>query len=397
MKKIIFVINNLETGGVQSSLINLVKEIHDKYSVTVLSFANKHSYQHLLPPDVQLLEAKSPYRYLGFSQEDLKGKPVGYIARAFWVILNKLFGRSKVIQFMNLFQKRITGYDCAISYLHEAPENSFYGGCNDFVLKNIEAKLKITWLHCDFEHCGANNEHSRNIYPKFDRIVACSHGCGQSFLRCLPDLTEKVVVIRNCNDYKAIKNAASNGINYDDSFFNVVTVARLSEEKGIERGIVAVEACIKAGLLVHYHIVGSGDQENKLKQVVIDHQLENSVFFYGNQKNPYPYMKNADLFLLPSYHEAAPMVFDEAACLGVPVLATETTSTNEMLKKTGFGYVCNNSQDGIASALQSLVVDHDKCMRIRETLHREDFTNIRSIAVFDSVLKYCNRRRNDDG
>lgn len=387
MKKIIFVINNLETGGVQSSLINIVKEIHDKYNITVLSFANKPSYQNLLPPGVQLLEAKSPYKYLGFSQADMKGKPVGYIARTFWVILNKLFGRSKVIQFMNLFQKRITGYDCAISYIHEAPENSFYGGCNDFVLKNIDAKMKITWLHCDFEHCGANNEHSRNIYPKFDRIVACSDGCGKSFLRCLPDLTDKVVVIRNCNDYKAIKNAASNGINYDDSFFNVVTVARLSEEKGIERGIVAVESCIKAGLQVHYHIVGSGDQENKLKQMVVDHQLENAVFFYGNRKNPYPYIINADLFLLPSYHEAAPMVFDEAACLGVPILSTKTTSTDDMILASGNGYVCDNNTEAIYENMKWILQHKDDLKMIKHNMMSKSYSNQDSIVEFTKLAE----------
>jgi glycosyltransferase involved in cell wall biosynthesis len=387
MKKIIFVINNLETGGVQSSLINIVKEIHDKYNITVLSFANKPSYQNLLPPGVQLLEAKSPYKYLGFSQADMKGKPVGYIARTFWVILNKLFGRSKVIQFMNLFQKRITGYDCAISYIHEAPENSFYGGCNDFVLKNIDAKMKITWLHCDFEHCGANNEHSRNIYPKFDRIVACSDGCGKSFLRCLPDLTDKVVVIRNCNDYKAIINAASNGINYDDSFFNIVTVARLSKEKGIERGIVAVESCIKAGLQVHYHIVGSGDQENKLKQMVVDHQLENAVFFYGNRKNPYPYIINADLFLLPSYHEAAPMVFDEAACLGVPILSTKTTSTDDMILASGNGYVCDNNTEAIYENMKWILQHKDDLKMIKHNMMSKSYSNQDSIVEFAKLVE----------
>lgn len=386
MKKIIIVINNLETGGVQNSLINLVKEIHDKYKVTVLSFANKPSYQHLLPPDVQLLEAKSPYKYLGFSQADMKGKPVDYIARIFWVILNKLCGRSKVIQLMNLFQNRIIGYDCAISYIHEATENSFYGGCNDFVLRNIEAKLKIAWLHCDFEHCGANNEHSRNIYPKFDRIVACSDGCGQSFLRCLPDLKDKVVVIRNCNDYRAIKNAATNGIEYDNCLFNVVTVARLSEEKGIERGIAAVECCIKAGLPVHYHIVGSGDQENKLRQIVADHQLDNAVSFYGNQKNPYQYIKNADLFLLPSYHEAAPMVFDEAMCLGVPVLATETTSTDEMILQNSSGIVCENSQQELTISLFKILSNQNQLLGIKKCLEKRSFDNVESVSRFKLIV-----------
>lgn len=271
--------------------------------------------------------------------------------------------------------------------MHEGPQKKLYGGCNEFVLKKVQAEKKIAWLHCDFEHCGANNEHSRNIYPKFDRIVACSDGCGKSFLRCLPDLTDKVVVIRNCNDYKAIKNAASNGINYDDSFFNVVTVARLSEEKGIERGIVAVESCIKAGLQVHYHIVGSGDQENKLKQMVVDHQLENAVFFYGNRKNPYPYIINADLFLLPSYHEAAPMVFDEAACLGVPILSTKTTSTDDMILASGNGYVCDNNTEAIYENMKWILQHKDDLKMIKHNMMSKSYSNQDSIVEFTKLAE----------
>lgn len=385
MKRILFVINNLETGGVQKSLLNLLKEINKFYDVTLLSFFGNAAFERELPKNVKLIVIKSPFKHLGMSKKDLNNIFL-YLSRIVWVVLTKIFGRSFVIRLMGIFQKKLKGYDYAISYLHEGPQKNLYGGCNEFVLKKVQAEKKIAWLHCDFEHCGANNEHSRNIYPKFDRIVACSDGCGKSFLRCLPDLTDKVVVIRNCNDYKAIINAASNGINYDDSFFNIVTVARLSEEKGIERGIVAVESCIKAGLQVHYHIVGSGDQENKLKQMVVDHQLENAVFFYGNRKNPYPYIINADLFLLPSYHEAAPMVFDEAACLGVPILSTKTTSTDDMILKENAGYVCDNSQDGITQALIDILKNSQILKQISDGLKKREFTNQKSIDAIKELF-----------
>lgn len=387
MKRILFVINNLETGGVQKSLLNLLKEINKLYDVTLLSFFGNAAFEKELPKNVKLIVIKSPFKHLGMSKKDININIFLYFSRTVWVVLTKIFGRSFVIKIMSLFQRKLGYYDCAISYLHEGPQKNLYGGCNEFVLKKIKAKKKIAWLHCDFEHCGANNEHSRNIYPKFDRIVACSDGCGKSFLRCLPDLTDKVVVIRNCNDYKAIITAASNGINYDDSFFNIVTVARLSEEKGIERGIVAIESCIKAGLQVHYHIVGSGDQENKLKQMVVDHQLENAVFFYGNRKNPYPYIINADLFLLPSYHEAAPMVFDEAACLGVPILSTKTTSTDDMILASGNGYVCDNNTEAIYENMKWILQHKDDLKMIKHNMMSKSYSNQDSIVEFAKLAE----------
>lgn len=384
MENIIFVINNLNTGGVQCSLLNLIGKIHSKYNISVVCFY--HSGVNSLPANVRFIVPHSPFHYFGVAQDELKKKPLQYAARFIWAVFTKLFGRSFVIRMMLPFQKKLGDYDCAISYLHEAPQNSFYGGCNEFVLEKIKAKKKVTWLHCDFELCGANSKASEKIYQQFDEIVACSEGTKRAFLRCMPQFKDKCVAIRNCNDYENIRMLAGDGIPYDKSEFNIVTVARLSKEKGIERAIEAVKRCVKKGYKLHYHIVGSGDQAEHLKKLTRDYGLENAVTFYGNQNNPYPYMKNADLFLLPSYHEAAPMVFDEAACLGVPVLATETTSTDEMITESGSGFVCENSQNGIADGLMKVLKNPDSLVEIKKSLNNRQFTNQDKINKVSEII-----------
>lgn len=384
MKNIIFVINNLSTGGVQESLLSLIRAIHHQYNVTLVSFCGVGA--NTLPADVKLIVPHSPFRYFGAAQWELKNKPLQCAVRSAWAVLTRLFGRSFTIQLMLPFQKKLGDYDCAISYLHEAPQKSFYGGCNEFVLKKIKAKKKVTWLHCDFELCGANSKASEKIYQQFDEIVACSEGTKRAFLRCMPQFKDKCVAIRNCNDYENIRRLAGDGIPYDKSEFNIVTVARLSKEKGIDRAIEAVKRCAKKGHKLHYHIVGSGDQAEHLKKLTGDYGLENAITFYGNQNNPYPYIKNADLFLLPSYHEAAPMVFDEAACLGVPVLATETTSTDEMITESGAGFVCENSQDGIADGLIKVLKKPDSLIEIKKALQQRQFTNQDKINKVSEVI-----------
>lgn len=384
MKNIIFVINNLSTGGVQESLLSLIRAIHHQYNVTLVSFCGVGA--NTLPADVKLIVPHSPFRYFGAAQWELKNKPLQCAVRSAWAVLTRLFGRSFTIQLMLPFQKKLGDYDCAISYLHEAPQKSFYGGCNEFVLKKIKAKKKVTWLHCDFELCGANSKASKKIYQQFDEIVACSEGTKRAFLRCMPQFEDKCVAIRNCNDYENIRRLAGDGIPYDKSEFNIVTVARLSKEKGIERAIEAVKRCVKKGYKLHYHIVGSGDQAEHLKKLTGDYELENAITFYGNQNNPYPYIKNADLFLLPSYHEAAPMVFDEAACLGVPVLATETTSTDEMITESGSGFVCENSQNGIADGLMKVLKNPDSLVEIKKSLQQRQFTNQDKINKVSEVI-----------
>lgn len=384
MKKIIIVNNNLNIGGIQISLINLLKELNALYDVTLLLFHADKQDMDKLPENIKVMIISSPFMYFGMSSDDVAKSFSLFIGRSFWAAITKIFGRSFATRLMALFQKKIKGYDCAVSYLHEGPQKSFYGGCNEFVLKKIDAKQKITWVHCDFELCGANNSKSKKIYEKFDWIVACSDGAKESFLRCLPELKDKCVSVRNCNDYELIREKALPAMKYDTNCFNVVTVARLSGEKGIDRMIHAVAKAKETGYKMKYHIVGDGQEESALRKLVTDLDLKDDVFFYGNQSNPYPYIMSADLFVLPSYHEAAPMVFDESASLGVPVLATKTTSTDEMIIKENAGYVCENSQEGITQALLSILSDKSQLIAIAENLKKRTFSNQGSI---DAVVR----------
>ena len=375
MKKVLFVVNNLKIGGVQSSLLNLIKEIQNRYEITVLCFDRNEEDRKKIPSLVNVINANYALSYLGVSQSELKKRPFAYMSRAFWAIFTKIFGRSATLRLMLIFQKKIGEFDYAVSFLHEGAQKRLYGGCNEFVLKKVVAHKKITWLHGDFQRCGANCKKNIEIYKQFDEIVACSKGTRLSLSDCAPELEQKCFVVRNCNDFDQIRRLAGEGYPYSADNFNIVTVSRLGEEKGIDRAILAISKCIAKGYKVHYHVIGDGSIRSDLQDACKKYGIINAVTFYGNQTNPYPYIKSADLFLLPSYHEAAPMVFDEAACLGVPVLATKTTSTDEMIKDAGVGIVCENSQTGIDTALFGILEDRECLNAIRDKLEKMRFSN----------------------
>ncbi len=387
MKKIIIVNNDLKTGGVQVSLLNLLEEIKQLYDVTLFVFHCSEQEAERVPSGIKVISANSPVSYLGMSHQEAKKSFFTYIGRSFWAILTKLFGRSNIIKMMMLFQKDVCDFDYAVSYLHEANQKAFYGGCNEFVLKKVHAKKKITWLHCDFRLCGANNSRSRKIYSQFDTVVACSEGSKNSFVECFCEMKDKCISVRNCNNFKVIRKSATPPISYRKNVFNVVTVARLASEKGIDRMIEIMAKAKASERRIHYHVVGAGPQQHDLSVRVSELNLCDVVTFYGNKENPYPYIAGADLFVLPSYHEAAPMVFDEAACLGIPVLATETTSTQEMLIDCGHGVVCENNTEKLCSALFDLYDNPDKLNAIRRDLSKKEFSNEHSINQLQKIFK----------
>jgi len=361
MKKLLIVNNNLHIGGVQRALVDLLKQIHDKYDITLALFHPHGALLEEVPEDVTVLPIKSAYRYLGLSRYDVEGKPFLKLRRGFYAGLCRLFGREKVISLMALGQRKLRGFDAAISYLHDGADKVFYGGCNDFVLRHTDAKTKIAFLHCDYTLSGADTKKNAARYEKFDCIAACSQGCADAFTGKLPELKKKTVVVSNCQDYNSIRRKASKeDVELPKDRVNVLTVARFGKEKGVDRGVEAFVPIARLGQKFHYYIIGDGICRPMIERAIVDGGLQEQVSLLGEMKDPYGYMKAADLLLIPSVSEAAPLVIGEAACLGTPVLTTRTSSAQEMVEDTGYGWVCDNETEAMTEKLKMLL--HDPCL-----------------------------------
>lgn len=386
MKKILIVNNNMHIGGVQKALVNLLWSIRNRYDITLLLFCKCGQCLSQLPPDIQIITANSAYKYLGMSGRDGHGISQK-LGRGFFAAITRLFGRKYAIALMSLGQKKLEGYDVAISYLHNGGDKVFYGGCNEFVLKHVCAKKKIAFLHCDYSLCGANTLQNAKQYEMFDLIAACSCGCAEAFRLENITLAQKVKVVYNCNEFKIIrtKAEAAPAVLQADKI-NVVTVARLGKEKGVER---ALRVIAKLGALkdrLHYYIIGDGVQMPVLRQIIQQENLTGYVTLCGALENPYGYMKAADLLLIPSYSEAAPLVIGESACLGTPILSTETSSAREMVEEPGYGWVCDNTEEAMQAALEQLLLDRSVLDERKKLLANKTLSNETAVSQFEKLI-----------
>ena len=387
MKKIIIVNNNMKVGGVQKSLINLLRSIEGKAEITLLLFSQRGEYIDYLPTSVRIFHCNSLFRYLGMSQGECKG--LDRFLRGFLAALCKLLGRATVMKLLLASQNEVEEeFDCAISFLHNGRDSNFYGGTQEFVLHKVRAKQKVAFLHCDYSQSGANTKANNALIEQFDWIAACSEGCRNAFIQTLPELEERCVCVRNCHDYPQIlKMAEMEKIAYPVQTRNVVMVSRLAHEKGIERAIEATAYALKQGIQIHLHIVGGGPMEQQLRQKVQLLDLGKNVHFYGEKANPYPYMYAADLFLLTSFHEAAPMVIEEASALGTPILTVRTTSSNEMVVKRNCGWVCDNGQQALNEALVRVLRNSAEVDALKQAMLSRTFDNSEAMAQFMNLIE----------
>ena len=382
MRRILFVCNNLNHGGIPRALVNLLKSLSGRCSIDLLLFWPHGDYMDELPPDVRLLESPGDLYLLGIPQSVLAQQSGAAAAkRAFYVAISRLIGNSWARRRVFASVPEVTGYDAAVSFAQDNSDKAFAIGCNDFVLSKVRADLKIACVHCDMEHYEGNTPGLLRSYYSFDRIACVSEGCRQAFVRMCPDLEAKTRTAYNCSDYEDImtRGAAPSGLTKEEGDVVMVTVARLNPEKGFLRAVGALEPVMKSHPQLKWNIVGGGPDEETIRQAVKAAGLEGQIRLLGMQDDPYPYVREADFMLLPSLHEAAPMVYEEARALGTPVLTTATTSAFEMVEARRSGYVCENSAEGIREGVLRLLEEPELLREAAAHMNEEPFDNSRAV------------------
>jgi glycosyltransferase involved in cell wall biosynthesis len=157
----------------------------------------------------------------------------------------------------------------------------------------------------------------KKYYNRFDCIICQSAYMKEDLVSHYNIDADKTTVIHNATEEVPGKQIVP-GTENTERVFKFMTVARLSEEKGIERLIHA------AGLIFapfKYYIIGDGNKRNELQKLIDELQMQEHVFLLGEKKDPFAGMEDADLFLLGSYYEGFPNVLLEAGAHGIPVIA----------------------------------------------------------------------------
>ena len=187
----------------------------------------------------------------------------------------------------------------------------------------------------------AATANARTAFTSTAHIVAVSHGIQARLVAVLNVPHDLISVHANMIDVdESIRLSQAETVSLPADRFHLLTVARLSAEKGHQHLLKAVDQLVheRAHDDLLWHIVGTGPLEDDLRAEVSRRKLTNHVLFAGFQKNPYPYYRAADLFCLPSLHEAFGCVLVEALACGLPVLATDCPSgPREILNDGQYG------------------------------------------------------------
>ncbi|WP_257163199.1 glycosyltransferase [Cetobacterium somerae] len=384
-KKILITSFDMEIGGVERSLINLLDSFdYKKYSLDLLLYNHSGEFMPLIPKNTNLLSenkvystirkgigalVKSGYYNLALSRlmakyqsklGERKGLDDTYQMQLMWKYCNKNF--SKVSE----------NYDVAISYLW--PHN--------FVAEKVNAKKKIAWIHTDYSKISPHREMDLKIWQKYNHIIGVSQECVNSFLKVYPSLKDKCLVMENITSPEFIHTMSESFevTKYQKNDFNLLSVARFSYAKGIDQGIEALKILRERGYKdIKWYVVGYGGDEEQLKELVKKYSLENDFIFLGKQSNPYPYMKECDLYVQPSRYEGKAVTVIEAQILNKPVLITDYPTAKSQIVNGEDGEITELSVKGIADGIEKFYKNRELLKKYEINCKNKSFENIKEL------------------
>jgi glycosyltransferase involved in cell wall biosynthesis len=394
-KELLFVIDSLDCAGAEKSLVTLLSLIdHTKYNVDLMLFGHGGALQQLVPSYVNILE---PLHYTKFTSMPLK-RAVWYSAKNFkYDMLSSRVRYTVEIRRKNysnaqkarvywqsasqVIEENNKTYDIAISYAQGIP--TFY------VAEKVKAAKKFAWVNVSYRLNEEEKEFQKNFYQQFDRIIAVSESTKEIFLDTFPSFTDKINVIYDINNPQLITGMANLEKNiYMDGFkgFRILTIGRLAHQKGYDIAIEACKMLKEKGVNFRWYALGKGPLESEIKELIQQKGLTEEFKLLGVKSNPYPYIRNADIYVQTSRYEGFGLAIAEARMLNVPVVTTKFDAVfNQMIDQKN-GLVVEMNSEAVSEGILKLVENQDLREGIKKYLSTEKKGNVEEIEKFYQLI-----------
>ena len=317
MKKLFFASYNLDIGGIEKALLNLLKALdYKKYDVTLLLQEKKGIFLNDLPKEVKVEEYK--------------------LSSIKFVPLRKVINRLKLIIYI---LKRYKKFDFSCAYAtYDNPST---------IIARFLSKNTCIYVHSDYTKA-YDNKNFRKFFDdrkieKFKHIIFVSEDSKNNFVKEYKMLESRCKVINNQVNIDEILTKSKEKIDLKKKGYTFIFIGRLMEkEKKISRMIDAINKLKNED--VYLWIIADGPDRKTYEEKVKKLKLEDKIIFLGKKSNPYSYLKQADSFLLTSDYEGFPVVYLESIILKKQIVTTVTLKSKD-LDISKYAYIVEDPKD----------------------------------------------------
>ncbi len=368
MKKILFCLQTMTCGGVEKELITFLKKFNkNEYDITVLlmyiqdqqMISEIPEYVHIINLDMK------PDFYFSNTVTMVKKRIKKFMVfEALCLVANRIFKCStdNFHVFRNKIPKNSTFFDIAVCF---HAHSSF---TLKYVSEIVHANKKILWIHSDLYKTKFPLQKMKRFIGKYNEVVSVSKKVKDEFDVLIPDYKGNSSFAHNIVDDDEIISKSNEIIDIeflDNTECKILTVGRFCPEKGIDKAIECCKMLRDDNIKFHWYFIGWGDEESLYQQMISEYSLQKFVTILGRKDNPYPYLKNCDIYCQPSRHEAWCLALTEAKVLCKPIVCTDFSGADEQIENEKTGIIVSvNNTDLLFDKVKELILHEE----YRETL-----------------------------
>lgn len=367
MRSVLFMMYDMHCGGVEKALVELLKVLRQKtdWQIDLLLLTHRGDFLELMPDGIRVMQCDLPLDiYLETTNTTREALGLCLKARRFgtafrllrdW-LLNWNKNQQQILQRSYAqWERRLVPmdkhYDLAVDFQGMGVFTTFY------VSRMVSARKKATWIHNDISVFPEDMSWQRGLYQNFDKVFCVSGQAREKTAEKLPFLTDKLDVFYNILSREEILQKADETADRLEGDMKILSIGRLSYEKGYDLALRAMKELADAGYDFRYYIVGDGEDRQMLHQLVQKLGLQEQVRFLGFRMNPYPYLKQCDIYFQPSRFEGFCITLGEAKILDKPIITTDFAGAREQITDGQNGLLIGCDQRQMADTLKRMIDD----------------------------------------
>lgn len=357
MKRILITNGHLNVGGVEKSLINFLHSVdYSQYEVDLLLFEGLGDYLEDIPKEVNIILCDLTGTYGPFSQvlkNNLKSPKVIY-QKAVMTFAGKKDKRA--IRFL----RRSGQYDIAIAYRVGTPM--------DYVSYGVKAKRKYFWWHHgEFDYPDSLVHSWQQAASNMDGMMCVSESIKKVVEPYFQPFIKNIAVIPNSLNIPELYRKSEEGNPFQRGETSIVSVGRFSAEKHMADCVTVAKKLLDSGYDFRWYLIGNGAEWDKIQSLIHEMKMDKYIICTGSLNNPYPYIKNADLLVHPSYVESQGLTVLESMALGQLTVCVNSDGVSEFAEDGRNAVVAQKNTDSLYQAvIEAIALDDKKAAGIKE-------------------------------
>ena len=368
--KVLFRQRSMEMGGVEKVILSMLNGLdREKFDMTICLNINQGDLRNEIPSHVKKVSIANGKE--DFSKNSLIQK---------LQLAKRKFKLDKA-------QKNPKIADAVLKDQFDVEIAPTYATFSSVLNSSNKNSKKIGWFHSDITLPKLQPlvpEILKQI-PQFDYFIFGSQQTKDILIETYPTIKiPENQVIRNAIPIEELKKKSKEFVPQFPEKPIFVSVGRLHSRKGFHKLMEAHAQLLKAGFDHQIIIIGDGEEKTNLKKQAQELGVTDSFQLLGSLLNPYPYVKNADFFILPSESESWPLIIADSLILQKPIISTNVGGIPEMIAHDKTGFLVNYEVEEMYDAMKKFMTEPKYVEKIKENLTdiEKQFDNQK---IFDAV------------